>query len=282
MRRALGLSAERRKSIYAALGESAEAGGDLEGAEQAYWRAASIEAEPTLRANYLVAHARMLMARGDVQTAFSELDAALARAPDHAGAAAVLADLCYRTHDWTRARALYTALETAPDAADVIPRELLVHRRAALAHRQGDAAEAEALYRELAILNPSQAEARRALAELSRARGDLPAAAQRLEEVLRLVPGEGTGDLLETRYRLASIYARDGRVGFGALPPGAGRRPGSVEGGAAGAAARSLRSPQHSRSGRGSLCAPRPAAPRADPARGGPLPPGRAAAHAAR
>ena len=35
-------------------------------AEQAYWRAASIEAEPALRANYLVAHARVLLARGDV------------------------------------------------------------------------------------------------------------------------------------------------------------------------------------------------------------------------
>ena len=42
---------------------------DLEGARQAYWRAASIEAEPTLRANYLVAHARVLLARGEVKNA---------------------------------------------------------------------------------------------------------------------------------------------------------------------------------------------------------------------
>ena len=58
------------------------------------------------------------------------------------------------TQDWTRARELYALLEAAPDAADVIPRELLVQRRAALADRLGDAVEAEALYRELAILNP--------------------------------------------------------------------------------------------------------------------------------
>ena len=61
--------AKRRRRTHAARGESAEAGGDLERAEQAYWRAASIEAEPALRANYLVSHARVLLARGDVKTA---------------------------------------------------------------------------------------------------------------------------------------------------------------------------------------------------------------------
>ena len=61
--------ATEQAAAHAAAGLTAEAGGDLERAEQAYWRAASIEAEPALRANYLVAHARVLLARGDMQRA---------------------------------------------------------------------------------------------------------------------------------------------------------------------------------------------------------------------
>src|SRR6185436_761480 len=188
LRRALGLSSDRRKAIYGVLGESAEASGDLEGAEQAYWRAATIEAEPALRANYLVSHARVLLARGEVQTAMSELEDAIQRVPHHAGALALLADLTFRTKDWSRARQLYAELEAAPDAALAIARELLVHRRAVLADAQGDSADAEAFYRERAILNPRHAEARRALAEIALHRGDFGTAAVRLEEVLRLVP----------------------------------------------------------------------------------------------
>src|SRR6185503_3337338 len=172
-------------AAHAAAGKSAEAGGDLERAEQAYWRAASIEAEPTLRANYLVAHARLLVARGDVDTARGQLESA-------------------------RARDLYTLLETAPETGDVIPRELLVQRRAVLADRLGDTNEAETLYRELAILNPQRLGARKALAELARTRGDLPSAIQRLEEVLRLTPSDASGDLLDVRQRLGALNAELG------------------------------------------------------------------------
>ena len=182
-----------------------------EGARQAYWRAASIEAEPTVRANYLVAHARVLLARGEIKNAATELEAALESAPRHAGALALAADIAYRAHDWVRARDLYAALETIPDAADVIPRESLVHHRAALAHRVGELNEASALYRELAILNPLHIDARRALAELARARGDLSGAAQRWEEVLRLLPAAGgTAELLDARQRLGTVYAELG------------------------------------------------------------------------
>jgi tetratricopeptide (TPR) repeat protein len=197
-------------AAHAAAGQSAEAGGDLERAEQAYWRAASIEMEPALRANYLVAHARVLLARGDIETARGQLEAARDRAPGHAGASALLADLSYRTQDWARARTLYALLDTSPQAADVVPREMLVQRRAALADRQGDAGEAETLYRELAILNPQHLGARKALAELARARGDLPGAIQRLEEVLRLMPSDAGGDLLEIRQRLGALHAELG------------------------------------------------------------------------
>jgi tetratricopeptide (TPR) repeat protein len=197
-------------AVHAAAGKSAEAGGDLARAEQAYWRAASIEAEPGLRANYLVAHARVLLARGDVETARGQLESGRERAPGHVGAGALLADISYRTQDWARARELYALLDSAPSVTDVIPREVLVQRRAVLADRLGDADEAEALYRELAILNPQHLGARKALSELARARGDLPGAAQRLEEVLRLMPSDTSGELLDIRQRLGAMYAELG------------------------------------------------------------------------
>jgi tetratricopeptide (TPR) repeat protein len=202
--------ATAQAAAHAAAGKTAEAGGDLERAEQAYWRAASIEAEPALRANYLVAHARVLLARGDVETARGQLEAARDRAPGHLGASALLADVSYRTQDWSRARELYTMLEGAPHATEVVSREVLVHRRAALADRQGDTAEAEALYRELAILNPQHLGARKALAELARGRGDLPGAIHRLEEVLRLMPPDAGSDLLDVRQRLGALHAEMG------------------------------------------------------------------------
>jgi tetratricopeptide (TPR) repeat protein len=213
LRRSLSLPPDRRKAIYAVLGESAEASGDLERAEQAYWRAATIEAEPALRANYLVSHARVLLARGEVQTAMSELEEAIARVPHHAGALALLADLTFRTQDWTRARQLYAELEVAPDAALAIARETLVHRRAVLADAQGDSSDAEAFYRELAILNPRHAEARRALADIALHRGDFGAAAVRLEEVLRLLPTNAAAELLDARQRLGAVYVQLGDWG---------------------------------------------------------------------
>ena len=213
LRRALGLPPDRRKAIYAVLGESAEASGDLERAEQAYWRAATIEAEPALRANYLVSHARVLLARGEVQTAMSELEEAISRVPHHAGALALLADLTFRTQDWPRARQLYAELEVAPDAALAIARETLVHRRAVLADAQGDSADAEAFYRELAILNPRHAEARRALADIALRRGDFGAAAVRLEEVLRLLPANAAAELVDVRQRLGAVYVQLGDWG---------------------------------------------------------------------
>jgi len=202
--------ANEQAAEHAAAGKTAEAGGDLEKAEQAYWRAASIEAEPALRANYLVAHARVLLARGDVQMARGQLESARERAPNHVGATALLADIDYRTQEWARAREMYAVLDAAPAATDVVPRELLVQRRAVLADRSGDAEEAETLYRELAILNPQHLGARKALAEFARGRGDLNGAIQRLEEVLRLMPGDSSGDLLDIRQRLGTLHAELG------------------------------------------------------------------------
>ncbi|HZL19589.1 MAG TPA: tetratricopeptide repeat protein, partial [Polyangia bacterium] len=199
-------------ATLAELGVVDVAAGGPPQAENAYWRAAGIEAEPELRANYLISHARVLLARGDFLGAAGQLEEALRQAPTHLGALALLADASFRKQDWPRARELYAAVERSAEAADVVPRELLVHRRAALAYRMGDAAEAESLYRELAILSPHHVEARRALAEMALARGDAATAAQRLEEVLRLLPSGASAELGELRHRLGAVYAETGEL----------------------------------------------------------------------
>ena len=160
-----------------------------------------------LRANSLVAKARVSLTRGEIPAAIDDLELALSAAPRHSGALLLLAEISYRRQEWHRARELYAALEMVPDATETVPRAELVARRAALAQRLGDSAEAEALYRELAILNPRHAEARRVLAELALARGDTATAALRLEELLRLLPAGSSGDLVDLRHRLGAIYA---------------------------------------------------------------------------
>ena len=179
-------------------------------APQQYWRAAGVESEPVLRANALVAKARVSLSHGEIPAAADDLEQALAAAPQHPAALVLLAEISYRKQEWHRARELYTALERAPDVAEVVPREQIVQRRAALANRLGDTAEAEALYRELAILSPRHAEARRVLAELALARGDTATAALRLEELLRLLPAGSSAELGELRHRLGAIYAETG------------------------------------------------------------------------
>jgi tetratricopeptide (TPR) repeat protein len=195
----------------AAPAEAAPPAGEVaERADPTYWRETGAEAEPGLRANALVAKARVALARGDLAGALVELDAALADLPGHAPALALAAEIAFRRQDWPRARELYGALERAPAAGEVVSHEHLVQRRAALAHRTGDLAEAEALYRELAILNPQQVEARRALAELALARGDTATAALRLEDLLRMLPPGAPTDVVDLRHRLGAIYAETG------------------------------------------------------------------------
>jgi tetratricopeptide (TPR) repeat protein len=177
---------------------------------QQYWRAAGVESEPVLRANSLVAKARVSLSRGEIPAAADDLEQALAAAPQHPAALVLLAEISYRKQEWQRTRELYIALEVAPDVAEVVPREQIVQRRAALAQRLGDTAEAEAFYRELAILNPRHVEARRVLAELALARGDTATAALRLEELLRLLPAGASADLSDLRHRLGAIYAETG------------------------------------------------------------------------
>ena len=162
------------------------------------------------KANSLVAKARVSLSRGEIPAATDDLEQALAAAPQHPGALVLLAEIAYRKQEWQRARELYATLEAAPDAADAVPRADLVSRRAALAQRLGDNAEAEAFYRELAILNPRHVDARRVLAELALARGDTATAALRLEELLRLLPAGASADLCDLRHRLGAVYAETG------------------------------------------------------------------------
>ncbi len=192
---------------------SDEAGPGAEPAERAdptYWRETGAEAEPALRANALVAKARVALAGGELGAALAELEAALSDSPDHAPALALAGEIAFRRQDWARARELYVALERAPGAGDIISHEQLVQRRAALAHRTGDLAQAEALYRELAILSPQNIEARRALAELALARSDTATAALRLEELLRMLPPGAVNEAADLRHRLGTIHAEAG------------------------------------------------------------------------
>jgi tetratricopeptide (TPR) repeat protein len=178
--------------------------------DRSYWRETGAEAESAQRTNALVAKARVALAHGDLMGAAAEIDAVLAETPGHAPALVLAGDLAFRRQDWVKARAIYASLERMPEAAEAISHEQLVQRRALLASRSGDQAEAEALYRELAILNPQQPDARRALAELALARGDTATAAHRLEELLRIVPPGSGHDLTDLRHRLAAIYAESG------------------------------------------------------------------------
>src|SRR5207344_2675767 len=139
-------------------------------------------------------------------TAINELEEALSRAPDHAGALALLGDLAFRLQQWPRARQHYASLAASPGAAEVISRELLVYRRALAAQALGEEGEAENHLREVAILNPRHIEAREALADIALKRADFGGAALRLEEVLRLLPLDALDRLLDVRQRLGGVY----------------------------------------------------------------------------
>ena len=234
-----------------------------------------------MRANALVAKARVALARGDVGAALTELDAALADAPDHAPSLALAGELAFRRQDWPRARQLYNALERAPAVGDAISHEQLVQRRAALAHRTGDLAQAEALYRELAILSPQSVEARRALSELALARGDTTTATHRLEELLRMLPAGAVADVADLRHRLGAIYAETGRLAGRARRPRAGRRAGPRAHPRPRAAAAGLSTAGHARRGGRRVRAPGAPLQRSRAARGGAVPAGRNPSHAA-
>lgn len=207
------LEPERRHAAYSSFGRVAELAGDLEHAEEAFWRATRLPGEPARRADDLLAHAHVLLSRGNTANAIAELEEALTLVPDHAPALVLLAEQSFQARDWDNARRAYARLDGAPGAASVIDRAPLMQRRALLARAAGDATEAEGCYQEVAQLEPRDLECRRALAELALERGDARAAALHWEEVARLLPLDAVDTLLEVRQRLTDVHARLGDWG---------------------------------------------------------------------
>ena len=237
------LPAERQHDAYASFGRVAEATGDLEYAEEAYWRATSVAADPTGRASDLVAHARVLLARGNRAAAVAELEEALVLAPRHTGAMTLLAEESFQIGDWERARHLYALLapleppfsqrQTGPwnrqhTAVRPSRAQTILLRRARLARDAGDLREAEDCYAALAALD---ADAHRGAPRPGGAGAGTARSARR-----RGSPGRGASAVAprgvseSARYAAAAGgYLRGaGRLGGGAPLRRAGAGPGSA------------------------------------------------------
>jgi tetratricopeptide (TPR) repeat protein len=195
-----------RARLQVALSEAAEREGDLQAAEQMLDKAAELDRSPRSRVDQLVAHARLLVARGEILQAQDELEEALSINADSAFALALMADLAYRAQEWDRARTAYTRLAQVPGAAAALSAHVLAYRRAELAEMFGDHAEAETAYREVVALDPQHDGAREALAGFALLRGDLAEAAMHLQEVVLAVPKESIDRLTQIRQRLGQVY----------------------------------------------------------------------------
>ncbi|HEX7507631.1 MAG TPA: tetratricopeptide repeat protein, partial [Polyangia bacterium] len=195
-----------RARLQVALSEAAEREGDLQAAEQMLDKAMALDQSPRLRAEQLVVHARLLLARGEILQAKVELEEALSMNADSASALALVGDLAYRAQEWERARTAYTRLSAIPGAEAVLSAHTLAYRRAELAEMFGDHAEAETAYRAVVALDPQHDGAREALAGFALQRGDLAEAALHLQEVVLLMPKEATDRLTQVRQRLGQVY----------------------------------------------------------------------------
>jgi len=195
-----------RARLQVAMAEAAERDGDLQTAQKMLDEAALLDGSPPTRVAHLVAHARLLLARGELALAQDALEQALSLDPAAASALALLGDLAYRAQEWERARAMYTRLAQTPGSAAALSPQTLAYRRAELAEMFGDHAEAEAAYREVVAADPAHDGAREALAGFAALRGDLAEAALHLQEVVRLVPREAIERLTQVRQRLGKVY----------------------------------------------------------------------------
>jgi tetratricopeptide (TPR) repeat protein len=202
-----------RARLQVALAEAAERDGDLQAAAEMLEKAGKLDSSPKARAEQLVVHARLMVARGEMVRAEDDLNLALSMNPDSAGAQAEVADLAYRAQDWERARQAYARLAQLAERPAGVPARLLVLRRAELAEMFGQRAEAEAAYREVVALDSADAGAREALAGFALERGDLAEAAMHLQEVVRLLPRDAVDSLTQARQRLGQVH-----LGLGDLP----------------------------------------------------------------
>ena len=197
-----------RARLQVALSEAAERAGDLQVAEQMLDKAVKFDQSPRARAEQLVVHARLLIARGEMAQAEEELEDALTLNADSVSALALVGDLAYRGQEWERARNAYTRLAQLPGTASVL--STLAYRRAELAEMFGDHAEAEAAYREVVATDPHHVGAREALAGFALVRGELAEAALHLQEVVRLLPKDAVDRLTQARQRLGQVYLGQG------------------------------------------------------------------------
>jgi tetratricopeptide (TPR) repeat protein len=195
-----------RARLQIALCEAAEQEGDVQSAEQMLASAIKLDSSPEARAEQQVAHARLLIARGDIAQAEDNLREALSIKSDSAAALALTAELAYRAQEWERARQAYVLLAKAPGASAAVPAKLLALRRAELSEMFGDHAEAEAAYRQVIALDPRDDGAREALAGFALARGELSEAALHLQEVVRLLPKDAVDRLTRARQHLGQVY----------------------------------------------------------------------------
>ena len=195
-----------RARLQMALAEAAELAGNLEAAEELIDKAVKLDRSPKSRLDQLVAHARLLVARGENSKAEADVAEALGINPESPGALALVADLAYRAQDWEKARETYARLAELPGNTDVVSATTLACRRAELAEMFGEHAEAEAAYRQVVAVEPHNDGAREALAGFAMLRGDLAEAAMHLHEVVRLLPKESVLRLTQVRQRLGQVY----------------------------------------------------------------------------
>jgi tetratricopeptide (TPR) repeat protein len=195
-----------RARLQIALCEAAEQDGDVQSAEQLLASAIKLDSSPEARAEQRVAHARLLVARGDIAQAEDNLRDALSIKSDSASALALTAELAYRAQEWERARQAYTLLAQLSGGVGAVPPKLLALRRAELSEMFGDHAEAEAAYRQVVALDSHDDGAREALAGFALARGDLAEAALHLQEVVRLLPKDAVDRLTRARQHLGQVY----------------------------------------------------------------------------
>lgn len=123
------LPPERRHDAYASFGRVAEATGDLDHAEEAFWRATSTADDPVRRAGDLAAHARVLVSRGNTAGAVKDLEEALRLLPLDAVKSLAeirqsLGELYHRLCDWSAARH-YLELVLAQEPTRVVTLERL-------------------------------------------------------------------------------------------------------------------------------------------------------------
>jgi tetratricopeptide (TPR) repeat protein len=111
------LTPERQHDAYASFGRVAESTGDLEHAEEAYWRATQITVDAARRADDLVAHARVLLSRGNLTAAVSALEDAATYHPRHLESRRALAHIALHQRD------LRTAAGRLEEVVRLLPAE---------------------------------------------------------------------------------------------------------------------------------------------------------------